>query len=64
MSSSLHQLSPDLLPESSFLWGLADYAVRSQIPVDLQELSHLDNALPSLVSAAFQQMRSLTYEQA
>ena len=54
-------LGPDLL---RFLLGLADHAARNQVPVELQDLPHLDLDSPSPAQAAFQRLRGLFYVQA
>ncbi len=46
------------------LWGLADHAARNQVPVELQDLPHLDMDSPSPAQAAVQRLRSLIYAQA
>ncbi len=61
MSNSLGQPGPEFL---CFLWGLADHAARNQVPVELQDLAHLDIDSPSPAQAAFQRLRSLIYVQA
>jgi hypothetical protein len=61
VSNSLGQFGPDLL---RFLWGLADHAARNQVPVELQDLPHLDLDSPAPAQAAFQRLRSLIYVQA
>ncbi len=46
------------------LWGLADYAARTHVPVELQDLFHIDIASPSPAQAVFQRLQSLIYVQA
>ncbi len=61
MSNSLGLFGADVF---FFLWGLADHAARNQVPVELQDLSHIDVDSPSPAQAAFQRLRSLVFMQA
>ena len=63
VSNSLGQLGPNF-PRLRVLWGLADHAARNQVPVELQDLPHLDLDSPAPAQAAFQRLRSLIYVQA
>jgi hypothetical protein len=59
VSNSLGQLGPD-----RFFCGLADHPACNKVPVEPQEIPHLDLDSPSQAQAAFQRLRSLIYVQA